>query len=495
MIQRKNFPVFGSALVGLSLALTLFSGGCTTKARIPVTGLEVPVPDIPLPAVLRAENDLRSRPWTRAFDILHDRLQRDYAYSEHKGINWQALYDETAPKVLAAEEAKDKGAWYRALRAYVYKIPDGNVLIDANGLLRDSDEGGSAGLALAQLDDGSVIAVGLAEEGPADTVGIAWGATIFTWNDKPIEEALAATRIVWADNPSATPASRRRQQLTWLPRGPEGAVQTITFMNPGDTETRSARVVLEVDGFEHLALNRPLWAPVELFDSPIKTQVLNDSYRYIRVAAIAPTLSTPFPVREFKTAVRQAVKEEATGLLLDLRGTQGGDATLVPNMLSCLVSEETFFETPGEWDTELLTYLVESEDTVHIVPELPVYEGPIVLLVDSYTMGPAESFAGFLAGRENVRVFGVSGTSGSAGVPNVDLILPGNFVIMYPARRSLDESGAIQGISNGEGIGNVVPDPVFTLDRTSAAAIYKDGTDAVLNKAVELLDSATWRFP
>ena len=142
-----------------------------------------------------------------------------------------------------------------------------------------------------------------------------------------------------------------------------------------------------------------------------------------------------------------------------------------------------------------MIFLAESEDTVHVVPELPVYEGPIVLLVDSYTMGPAESLANFLAGRGNVHVYGPSGTNGSAGVPNVDLTLPGNFVIMYPARRSLDESGAIQGISNGEGVGNVVPDPVFTLDRTSAAAIYKNGNDAVLDKAVELLDSATWRFP
>jgi len=495
MYQRKRFSVFGSALVGMSLFLSLFSGGCTTKARIPVTGLEVPVPDIPLPAVLRGENDLRSRPWSKAFDILHTRLQRDYAYSEHKGINWQALYEETAPKVLAAEETKDRAGWYRALRTYLYQIPDGNVLIDANELLRDRDEGGSAGLALAQLADSSVIVADLVEEGPADTVGIARGATILTWNDKPVAEALAATKVFWADNPAATSDALRQQQLTWLPRGPEGAVQTITFMNPGDTETRSARVVLEMDGFEHLALNRPLWTPVELFDSPVKTRLVNDTYRYVRVAAIAPTLSTPFPVRDFKAAVRLAVKEEATGLLLDLRGTQGGDATLVPNMLTCLVSEETFFETPGEWDTELLTYLVESEDTVHIKPELPVYEGPIVLLVDSYTMGPAESFAGFLAGRDNVRVFGASGTHGSAGVPTVDLILPGNFVIMYPARRSLDEAGAIQGVSNEEGVGNVVPDPVFTLDRTSAAAIYKDGNDAVFNKAIELLDSATWRFP
>src|SRR5690606_2036079 len=118
-----------------------------------------------------------------------------------------------------------------------------------------------------------------------------------------------------------------------------------------------------------------------------------------------------------------AAKDEITGLIIDLRGTQGGDATQVLAMLRSLVGKSTFYEMPGVWDSELETYLTETEATVTIEPEEPVYTGPIVLLVDPYTMGPSESLAGFLAKLENVHVFGDGGTAGSPGVPSVELTL------------------------------------------------------------------------
>lgn len=487
--MKRFVHTSGSGLAAL-VALGIFSaamGGCTTKARIPVTGIEVPVPNIPLPAVLRADNDLRSRSWTKAFDIFHARLAREYAYTEHKGLDWNALYATAAPEVAAAQAAKDPDGWYLALRKYLHSIPDGNIQFDLNDVMRSDAEGASAGIALAQLDDGSVMVCGVVPGSPAERAGVQWGASILEWNGKAIDAALAETSVLWSDAPAATPRGRRLQQLLWLPRGSTGESCQVVYQNPGAADKISATIPYELDDFATLPLARPLWKPVELFSSPIESRTLAGDVRYIRIAAIAPTFSTPFPTRDFRTAVKAAVDARAKGLILDLRGTQGGDAGLVPKLLSSFVKTPTFYETPSVWDSELETFLVESENTVEVEPQLPAWDGPVTVLVDAYTMGPAESLAQFLQKREKVRIFGDAGTYGSPGTPGLEITLPGGYVVFLPDNRSLDSDGKIQGVADGKGAGGVKPREPFVVDRENGQALYQQHKDVVLDKALALM--------
>jgi len=477
----------GIGVLGIS-AFLITLGGCTT-ARIPATSLEVPLLDIPLPAVLRGENDLRSRTWTKAFQILHERMKHEYAYGIVKEIDWDALYTQFGAEVMAAEETKDREAWYRALRGYVYAIPDGNVQIDVNEALRVAEVGASTGLALAQLADGTVVVCGLLPDGPAALSGIARGAVIAAWDGQPIDSALEQTSIIWADAPAATPQTRRRQQLVWLPRASEGTRSDVVFVNPGESEASTVTLEHVLDDYATLSLYRPGWEPLELFSSPVSHKTLEGGYRYIRIAAVAPTLSTPFPQRDFRAAIRAAIDAEVPGIILDLRGTQGGDSTLAPKFLSSFVEESTYFETPGIWDEKLETFVAKTDAPILVEPQLPAYLGAVVVLVDGYTMGPAESMARFLKGRENVQLCGLSGTYGAPGVPAVELTLPGNYMIFYPDRQSLDQEGNPMGVANQDGVGNIHPDIAIPLDSDVFTAIYVDGHDPVLERAVALLGS------
>lgn len=471
-------------LGGISMGLS----GCTT-ARIPATSFEVPLLDIPLPVILRGENDLRSRPWVEAFQIMHERMRRQYAYGEWKAIDWDALYETAATEIAAAEAEKDRDAWYLALRKYLHSIPDGNVQVDSREPLRMAAEGASTGLALAELADGTVIVSGITEDSPAEAAGIEWGAAVHAWNDKTVALALESTSILWADTPSATPAARRQQQLVWLPRGSEGAASRVTFQNPGEDAPRTMTLDRVEDDFATLDFYRPVGGATELFSSPVERRELEAGGHYIRLAAIAPTLSTPFPVRDFRAAVKAAIDAEAPGLILDLRGTQGGDPSLVPDMLASFATAPAFFETPAEWDADEAGFVVDPEDTVMVEPQSSAYEGPIAVLVDTYTMGPAESLAEFLRERENVTVYGESGTHGSPGIPDLELTLPGGYTVAYPTRRSLDEAGNIQGAADTSGQGNVLPDVRFQMDWEDAHALYVEGVDVVLEGAIAMLGS------
>lgn len=475
-----------SALLVLGCLAPILLGGCTT-ARIPATDLEVPLLDIPLPAVLRGQNDLRSRSWTKAFQILHGRLKVEYAYTDHKSLDWDSLYTQYADEVVKAQEEKDREAWYLALRRYVHSIPDGNVQIDLNESLRARAEGASPGIALAELADGAVIVSGVIPGSPADEAGIRWGAVVESWNEKPIAEALESTSILWADAPPATAEMRRAQQLIWLPRGGEGEVCRLTFRNPDADESQAVTLERIGDDYETLSLYRPLWEPVELFSSPIENKSLEDGIQYIRIAAIAPTLSTPFPLRDLRAAVRAAIDAGAPGMILDLRGTQGGDPALAPKVAASFIEEPAFYETPGVLDMETTAFVADSEASVTVEPQLPAYTGPVVVLVDEHTMGPAESVAQFLQGQENVRVCGLSGTYGAPGVPTIELTLPGNYMVFFPDGQLLDAGGRVKGVADGAGAGHVLPDVMVELDRDAARALYEEQTDIVLDQALALL--------
>jgi hypothetical protein len=172
--------------------------------------------------------------WSAGFAELHAEVRRSYAFGAWKGIDWDALYAEVAPQIADAEDAGDRQAYARALRAYAFALPDGHVgLIGADHGARAAAIGGSYGFALIELDDGRHIANVVVPDGPAARAGVRWGAEILSWGDRPIAVALAEVPTLWADIPPATVEGRRVAQQRLLTRAPVSTQVNMTFRNPG----------------------------------------------------------------------------------------------------------------------------------------------------------------------------------------------------------------------------------------------------------------------
>ena len=108
---------------------------------------------------------------------MHARLARAYAIGEWKRIDWATLHDRTAPKIADAARAKDRAAFYLALREYLWSLHDGHVgLAGDDAGLRNAAIKGGFGLALLRLDDGRTIAHVVTAGGPAARAGLTWGA-------------------------------------------------------------------------------------------------------------------------------------------------------------------------------------------------------------------------------------------------------------------------------------------------------------------------------
>jgi len=87
-------------------------------------------------------------------------MKKEYAFTEWRAVDWDALYREWAPAVADAEKKSDRAAYYRALRGYISAIPDGHIgIMPVTGEFgaKYADIGGSYGFSVTRLDSGKVI--------------------------------------------------------------------------------------------------------------------------------------------------------------------------------------------------------------------------------------------------------------------------------------------------------------------------------------------------
>ena len=71
--------------------------------------------------------DFSNQSWSSAFLSAHNLLKERYAFTEWRGVDWDRLYQAYSPAIADAEKKQDKAAYYRALRGYMFGIPDGHV--------------------------------------------------------------------------------------------------------------------------------------------------------------------------------------------------------------------------------------------------------------------------------------------------------------------------------------------------------------------------------
>ena len=470
----------------LVCGVPLLVAGCTT-AKIPLTGLRIPVPDIRLPFLNKSDLDYSRMGWLEAFDTVHVKLSTEYPFTEHKEIDWPALHDQFAPRIAAAEEKKDEEAYYRTLLEYVYSIPDGGMGLYDDKSIRKKSIGGGVGLGVIQLEDGRVIANVLLEGTPAAKAGIMWGAEITEWNAVPIQEALNAAPVVWARRPPATSEGRRLEQLRFLTRAPIGAQIAVTYINPGAAQAETATLTAYNDSYATVERSYLYDEDIGDFDSPIRARVLPSGFGYIKICFQAPTVVTPFPEDAFRGELDKMIRKGVPGLIIDVRGNSGGANELVPRFLSHFFQEEVFYEDVAVYDAESGQFRLKPEASLRIKPLEPYFEGPVAVLVAENTFNSGEGIAMALQRRPGTHVVGCFGTHGSFGQGGGYIELPNDHALYFPVGRSLNAEGAVQLESNAQGVGGVQPDIRVPLNEETVRGMYLDQRDVALEYAENAL--------
>lgn len=490
----------GAAAMALLLLGAMLPGCARDTATIPLTGIAVPVPKLNLPFLripfisLSVENDFSRLSWNEAFARTHEKLAEEYPFTEWKGIDWPALEARYAPMVAEAAEAREREAYYLALRSYVAEIGDGNLRLNVDARYRDNAIGGGHGFALTTLDDGRVIAHVLLEDGPAADAGMEWGAEILAWNGIPVQEAVAAVSTAWSEFPPSTAEHRRREQERLLVRAPAGTEAAVRFRNPGAAEPVDAVLTAVRDRYAALDATYPHLQRIGEFDAPITARTLESGLGYLRIHAQASTIAMPFPARAVRKAVEGFIADDVPGVILDVRGNSGGMEDFVPQFLQPFFGAPAFYKDVALYDVDEQAFVRAEGLRLEIPGASPHYDGPIVTLIDESTYNAGEGIPMALRQRDRVTMAGLSGTHGAFGIIGGEILLPGGATLYYPVGRSIDAEGGILLEADAQGAGGVTPDLRIPLSEETAARIFRDGEDVALETAERLLLGETPAF-
>lgn len=415
-----------------------------------------------------AVTDYSKMGYSQAFDALIQKIAPEYAFTQLKNINWQALHDQFAPRVAAAQNKDD---FYRALRDFSWSIPDAHVDLGGDDQVFLQERGGGLGLVLAQLSDNRVIAARVLPGLPAEQAGIKAGAEIVTWANQPVADAINKVNI----GPFSTDQSKHYAQVEYLARLPVGTRVAVSFKNPNESQARSVtlQAVSEFDSL--LALPSYNQDPVAL---PVESRILSDSrLGYIRINTFND--DSNLMAHLWDRSMKFMVDNKVPGLILDIRVNPGGDGGMASNFAGYFFDKEITVNKRAYYNER--TGKFEYLDFVDkITPAPMLYSGKVALLVSPDCVSACEGFAYQMTQQGRSIVVGQYPTAGGYGdVLLGQFKLPDGLTIQFPTGRSETSDGKI--LIEGVGVAPTVKVPVTEQSATGQE-------DAVLNAAIQALN-------
>jgi C-terminal processing protease CtpA/Prc len=407
-----------------------------------------------------------------AFDALVEKLRHEYAFTDYKGIDWDALAVKYRPLMVNADASHSRTDYLRALRDFSFEIPDGHIqgpiLTTETRILTE----GGIGLTLAELDDGTIIAAYLTPSGPAASAGMRLGDTILTLNDQPIADYVSST--IPLNGPFSTEHAHRLQQLRFATRFKIGAPVTISFTRPDrDAPIEAALVAIaERDSF-----NEPD-PPQSGYELPLSYEALANGYVYVQISSFFD--NDLLTIQLWERLLSTLNRLQSPGVIIDLRNNGGGSGFLADQMAAYFFDKPLQLGNTAQYNPETDDFYFDPRtiERYYLPPADLRYDGPLAVIVGPNCSSACEFFAYDLSLEKRAAIVGHYPTAGLGGSIS-QLWMPEQVVFQYTSGRAVDTNGNI----HIEGIG-VVP-----TVRVPVTAETVFDSNALLNAAVEYLDS------
>lgn len=417
--------------------------------------------------------------YVEAFDALVEQMREEYAFTEYKNIDWDALIEEFRPRFEAATENEDPLEYQRALRDFSWAIPDGHV--GANTPLADNEDFPAAsqaglGMAIRELDDGRIIVNFLTPEGPAEAAGIELRAEILEINGTPTDEFVSAN--IPYSSPFSTSHNLRLQQLRYAMRFPVDEEVEVTYQNPEDSEptTVTLTAVVENQSFAISSFNRGA-APATAL--PVEFEILDSGYGYVRVNTFSD--DPLVMLRLWENMILTLNQFEVPGLIIDLRWN-GGGYNIYNQMAGYFFTEELLVGNDAEYYPGYGFFVdPQGEERIQLSPDGLHYDGELAVIVSPNCASACEFFAYTLALEGRSAVIGHYPTAGLGG-SITPVFMPDDVYFQFTVGRALNAEGDIR----FEGVG-VEPTVVVPVNEET---LFYEG-DVLLDAAVTHLDEAT----
>jgi C-terminal processing protease CtpA/Prc len=427
-----------------------------------------------------ALDDFSDQSYTQAFDSMVDKFRHEYAWTELKGIDWNARSAEFRPAFVAAEQARDPHAYALALRDFLWSIPDTHIGFDQSLLSQDeqNDTAGGVGFSMVETDDAKYLVNYVTPGGPAATAGIKFGAEIISIDGHPTADAVSAA-VPWS-SPFSNPQTKRLEQLRYALRFrlSKGNV-SVSYVNRGGSQaSASLPVVRETDSFNHSSrfYDAPAFAP------PVVFEVLPTSPPIGYIAINSFFDDQVETIRSWEEAITSLKDDGINSVILDLRYNGGGSGWLADQMAAYFFDHRVAVGNVSRYDPTSDSFYTDPNDVDEMIPppaELQ-YTGRVAVLVGPACASACEFFSYNMTLENRAAIVGQYSTEGAGG--SVDqFIMPEGIAVQLTIGRAVDANGQVH--IEGKGVAPTVKVPV-TFDTIQA---YANGGDPVLDAAETLL--------
>lgn len=421
-----------------------------------------------------ALEDYSGLSYTEAFDAMVDLFKTEYAFTEYKGIDWDALQEEYRPRFEAAEASNNATDYRRALQDFLAEIPDGHV--SGPLVVEDFQQnyGGGLGMAIRETDNGQVFVTYVLPGGPAEMLGIEVGAELIELNGEPAADVIAATDPRALGAPSSE-HNRYLAQQAFAIRFPLGSTVELAYQNPGEASP-SRETVPTTPEFDSLFV--ALYGEdASEFSLPVEYRLLDSGYAYVKIYSFFDNKVLTIELWDRLMATINDLG--VPGLIIDMRQNGGGWGFIADQMAAYFFNEPLVLGNSGRYDESLGDFYFDpdTEDKFILPPEDLRYNGNVVVLISPDCASACEFFSYDMTLQDRATMIGFYPTAGLGGGVE-DILMPEDETVRFTVARAVDADGNI----HIEGVG--VP-PDITVPVTEETLF---GDDALLQAAVDTLN-------
>ena len=273
-------------------------------------------------------SELRVETFERVWSIVDE----TFYDPEFNGVDWDAVRERYAPRVAALERDEDLypllGAMLGELRASHFGIappPKATSALPAGA----ADGAGDVGM-LVRVVEGRPTVVEVAPSGPAAGAGIAPGAILTAIGGLPVDRVIAKVESL-----APKPAMRRllaRQAVNGLLSGAPGSAVELSFLDGKGVSRTTTATRRETPG----ALAK--FGEMPAVRTRVESRRLEGGLGYV-----AFNIFMPQRTEDVRTAIESF--RDAPGIVLDLRGNEGGLGVMAGGIAGLFVREQTALGT------------------------------------------------------------------------------------------------------------------------------------------------------
>lgn len=434
--------------------------------------------------------------FTQEFEETFAVLKENYCLTQHKGIDWESLYEKYLPRFEAVQSRHDEVENYLTWLEFTKEFYDGHVYynLEDEKLLEEAKKkalGNDYGLALVLLSDGRIAAANVEKGSEAEKAGLYNGAIVTSWDGKDPKEMAKTYQYPFFNMPDAeneefynmlTVAGMGGEQVQVGFLDKYGQEDVAVLHRVGYFAKRYEETLTMLDQganmgtltFTQLNEDTVLYRVKEMgYDS--KSYMSGDHTKF---------------ENELKEALLSYRNAGMKNLVIDLRCNGGGSPRMILAMAGLLGSEgEHFYMREALIDEGSATYVKEENTGNYVAADAICYTGQnlwkngrILILVNGQCISAGDHFIQLMGEMENVTIAGI--TKSNASGQGIGVIDTHNGSLSYSAVPALDEEGNPFIDTGIDHISRVPFDVKIPLDSDVVSVIFDEGKDYVLEYAL-----------